>query len=303
MPMVSIILPTYNRAHLISRAIRSLLQQTYQDFEIVIIDDASTDNTKEVINSFNDPRIRYLNHEINRGLSAARNTGIKASKGEYLAFQDDDDLWTKDKLEKQMHIFDENAKIGVVYSGIIRIKSGKEIYEHPPDNVKKNGYVYKEVFYDLPIYMVTAVIKKSCFDKIGLFDESLPSFEDKDIFIRLSKHFEFRLVDKPLVISWVSPDSLTRNTDFLKKSTEILLKKHHDGYHLNTIALSKRLFRVGHRLCIGDNFKDGKQYLKKALNANPFNLKAFMGLFISMFGEPTYRKINELKHTLIDTRF
>jgi glycosyltransferase involved in cell wall biosynthesis len=298
MPIVSIVLPTYNRAHLIKRAIGSLLQQTYQDFEIIIIDDASTDNTETIVDSFNDPRIRYLRHEINRGLSTARNTAIKISKGKYLAFQDDDDVWTSDKLQRQMGVFNsEKNTVGVVYSGLFRIKNGKKYYELPPKKVKRNGYVYKETFFDLPIYIVTAVIRKSCFNKVGLFDESLPSYEDKDLFIRLAKHFEFRLIEAPLVTSWVSSDSLTKNTTFLKQSTEILLKKHQEGYNSDKKALSKRLFRVGHSLCMGDHYRDGIQYMGKAIILNPYNLKARAGIFLSLFGEPIYKKVVKLKNS------
>ena len=111
-PKVSVIIPTYNRAHLVGRAIRSVLNQTYQDFEIIVVDDGSTDNTEEVVKSFNDPRIRYIRHEKNRGGSAACNTGIRAARGEYIAFQDSDDEWLPEKLEKQMQVF-ENTPTGV----------------------------------------------------------------------------------------------------------------------------------------------------------------------------------------------
>lgn len=100
-PTVSVVIPTYNRAHLVGRAIQSVLNQTYQDFEIIVVDDGSTDNTEEVVKSFNDPRIRYIRHDQNRGGSAARNTGIKMARGEYIAFQDSDDEWLPEKLESR----------------------------------------------------------------------------------------------------------------------------------------------------------------------------------------------------------
>jgi glycosyltransferase involved in cell wall biosynthesis len=101
---VSVVIPTYNRASLLGRAIKSVLEQTYQDFEIIVVDDASTDNTEEVVRNLRDRRIRYLRHEKNRGGSAARNTGIRAAWGQYIAFQDSDDEWLPEKLKKQMEV-------------------------------------------------------------------------------------------------------------------------------------------------------------------------------------------------------
>ena len=98
---VSVIIPTYNRAHLVGRAIRSVLNQTYQDFEIIVVDDCSTDNTEEIVKGFNDHRIRYMRHDRNRGGSAARNTGIKASQGKYIAFLDSDDERLLKKAESR----------------------------------------------------------------------------------------------------------------------------------------------------------------------------------------------------------
>ena len=103
-PTVSVVIPTYNRAPLIGRSIKSVLNQTYQDFEIIIVDDASTDNTKEVVSNFNDERIRYIQHEENKGEAAARNTGIKATRCDYIAPQDSDDEWIPEKLSTQIEL-------------------------------------------------------------------------------------------------------------------------------------------------------------------------------------------------------
>ena len=112
---VSVIIPTYNRAKLIKRSILSVLNQTYQNFEIIVVDDGSADDTKSVVESFNNPKIRYIRHDINKGQSAARNTGIKNAKGKYIAFQDSDDEWLPEKLEKQMSCFESPSS----HSGIV----------------------------------------------------------------------------------------------------------------------------------------------------------------------------------------
>src|SRR4030042_5052103 len=107
MPTVSIIIPTYNRAHLVMRAINSVLDQSFQDFEIIIVDDASRDNTEKMVSGIRDKRIFYIRHEKNRGGSAARNTGIKQARGEYIAFLDSDDEWLPEKLEKQLKVLEQ----------------------------------------------------------------------------------------------------------------------------------------------------------------------------------------------------
>ncbi len=122
-PTVSVIIPTYNRAHLLGRAIESVLDQTYQDFEIIVVDDASADETEEVVKSFGDDRINHIRHQKNKGGSAARNTGIKAARGEFIAFLDSDDEWVPKKLEKEIDRLQTlSNEVGVVYSGFCCVK-------------------------------------------------------------------------------------------------------------------------------------------------------------------------------------
>ena len=165
-PKVSVIIPTYNRAHLVGRAIRSVLNQTYQDFEIIVVDDGSTDNTEEVVKSFNDPRIRYIRHEENKGAAAARNTGIKAAKGKFIAFQDSDDEWLPKKLEKQMEAFDNaSPKVGVVYTGFWSIEGNVKRYSLNKEIVHKEGDIHSQILQGNFIGTPAAVVKKACFKK------------------------------------------------------------------------------------------------------------------------------------------
>ena len=124
MPQVSVIIPTYNRAHLLSRAIKSVLNQTFQDFEIIIVDDASTDDTDKLVVSFHDSRVRYIQHEKNHGGGAVRNSAIKQAQGDYIAFLDSDDEWLPEKLEKQMKLFNGTSKkVGLVSAGAVDIRN------------------------------------------------------------------------------------------------------------------------------------------------------------------------------------
>ena len=186
-PTVSVIIPTYNRVHLIRRAIQSVLNQTYQDFEVIIVDDGSTDNTEEVVKSFNDPRIRYIRHEKNKGAATARNTGIKAARGKFIAFQDSDDEWLPEKLEKQMKVFENTpAKVGVVYTGFWKIENNKKIYIPFSWVKQKEGNIHKELLKGNFVTTQSIVARKECFKKAGMFDEKLPRFQDWELVIRLS---------------------------------------------------------------------------------------------------------------------
>ena len=120
MPKVSVIIPTYQRAHLVSQAIESVLAQTYSDYEIIVVNNGSTDNTTEVLSQFGD-KIRVIHLHANTGPSVARNLGMNASNGRYLAFLDDDDLWLPNKLEKQIPYLDSHSNIGLIYRSSLRI--------------------------------------------------------------------------------------------------------------------------------------------------------------------------------------
>lgn len=215
-PFISIVIPTYNRARFLGRSVRSVLNQTYKNFEVIVADDASTDDTAEIIKTFKDDRIRYIRHESNAGAAAARNTGIKVSRGEYVAFQDSDDEWLPEKLEKQMALFEQvSTETGVVYTGFWRVRNNQKTYI-PPDGIKqKEGYIHRELLKRNFVSTQTVVVKKECLEKSGLFDERLPRLQDWELFIRLSKLYEFKYVAEPLVIAYFTPESISAKKDAL----------------------------------------------------------------------------------------
>ena len=176
MPKVSVIIPTHNRAESLRSAITSVLNQTYQDFEIIIIDDASKDNTREVIAHFSDTRIKYIYNQLGKGDAGSRNIGIINSSGEYIALLDDDDEWLPEKLEMQTYLLDNGpSEVGGVYTGRIPIEkvSGRILPIYNPkttDLLKENCITTSSI-----------LIRKKCFEKYGLFDEGMPSCSDYDM--------------------------------------------------------------------------------------------------------------------------
>ena len=201
-PTISVILPTHNRGHSIARAIQSVLDQTYSNLELIVVDDGSTDNTEEIVNAYKDRRIRYIRHEVNRGAGAARNTGLKLSRGAFIAFQDSDDEWLPEKLQKQIDVYlHATPDIGVVYTDMYRISEmGKTKYWKSP--VIKKGRLINPKTLDYQtqgLGIQSTLIRRDCFNIVGLFDENLPRWIDLELFIRLSKYYEFICIRDPLV--------------------------------------------------------------------------------------------------------
>ena len=197
-PTVSVIIPTYNRAHLIGRAIQSVLNQTYQDFEIIVVDDASKDNTEEVVKSFRDERIIYLRHENNRGAQTARNTGIKAAKGGWIAFLDSDDEWLPQRLEVELSLAHKTG-VSVVYSECY-IKRSNDSELKIFGIRHKSGDIYRDLLkYPGPMFQ-GLLVKRECLERIGYLDKAIISYQEWDTAIRLARYYKFGFVEKPLFI-------------------------------------------------------------------------------------------------------
>ncbi|WP_024334608.1 glycosyltransferase family 2 protein [Desulfotignum balticum] len=201
-PAVSIILPTFNRAMSLERSVESVLNQTFTNFEIIIVDDGSVDQTPSVIESLlkKDPRIKAIRFENNLGPAAARNSGIREASGEYVAFQDSDDVWNEKKLEKQCLLLKNlPPDYGFVFSTYQRI-SGKKSMVLPRRLLNTNtDDLFIRILTKNLVGTPTAIIRKSCIDQSGLMDESLMALEDWEFFIRLSRKFKAKFFKEPLV--------------------------------------------------------------------------------------------------------
>ncbi len=196
-PLVSAIIPTFNRGWIICEAVESILNQTYPNIETIVIDDGSTDDTTKKLIPYLD-RITYLKQE-NKGVSAARNLGIKKSSGQMTAFLDSDDLWETDKISCQVDFFQNNPKAMICQTEEIWIRNGKRV--NPKLKHKKFSGMIFEPSLELCLVSPSAVMmKKEVFDRVGMFDESLPACEDYDLWLRISRTIPIFLVDKPCTI-------------------------------------------------------------------------------------------------------
>lgn len=196
-PEVSVVIPTYNRAHLVGRAIESVLAQTFEDFEILVIDDASTDNTASVVEGYQDSRIRYLVQSENRGVSAARNRGLREARGQFIAFLDSDDEWFPDKLEKQAaHFRQLSEDVGLIYCGVETIDDKGETWIFHPEH---RGDVYRHMLFENAVHTGSGVmVRREVICSAGFFDEKIPAIEDWDYWVRIARFYKFDFVEEPL---------------------------------------------------------------------------------------------------------
>lgn len=243
--MVSVIIPSYNRENTIVRAVNSVLNQTYKDIEVIVVDDCSKDRTLELLSSIKDERLKFFKLEKNSGACVARNFGIEKANGEFIAFQDSDDEWLPEKLEKQMKVFESNSDVDLVFCQFTKIiKENTSVF--PP---LESGIITREILLEKSyISTQTLIGRKECFNTIK-FDPQMPRLQDHDLVIRLSKEYRFYFVNEPLVNMYVQDDSISQNIKKLIDAEYLLLTKYSEEvasfpefkyYNLTIFAVMKR---------------------------------------------------------------
>lgn len=278
-PLVSVIIPVYNRANMISKSIKSVLGQTYGNLELLVIDDNSTDGTSDLIHTIKDTRLKYFRNELNLGPSKSRNKGIHLSKGELIAFQDSDDEWYPDKLEKQVNLLRKSSdKTAAVYCGMefydytSGLKIGDDIRKFDFGHNFRNG---KNLYTPAN---VTVLIKKSVLDEVGYFDERLFAAEDTELAIRVSKKYEYAFVDEALVKVTRNHNQLTESVKNYSEAKELIFYKHKN-------FLSKKMLfglckEVANYYILKNDYKKAKEFIKYSLQ-NKFDLST-LAQFLSI---------------------
>lgn len=313
-PTVSIIIPTFNREKLVCKAIKSVLNQTFSDFELIVVDDASTDQTKDVVGDFNDERIQYLRHAQNAGVCAARNTGLAVAQGRYVAFLDSDDEWLPEKLEQQIHQFEmAPQQVGVVYTWLQIIDEQEEVCKLRQPSL--SGQLQQDLLYSNFIGTPsTLMVKNELIRQTDGFDTRLRCCEDWDMWLQLAKLCEFSLIQVPLV-QYREHDEEGRgstNSSAIVEGYLIFLKKHHRNLlatvkQVGSFTMTQKagyLFNIGRRLlCHGSRIHHqealelGQQYVWSSLVANPLSLQTVFHYFSSRLGSQLYPKAVQLENT------
>ena len=291
--LVSVVLPTHNRAHLLPRAINSVLSQTHDNLELIVVDDGSTDDTYQVAARYEDPRVSLIRLTGNHGAPYARNVGITMSKGSFIAFLDSDDEWRPVKLEKQVALLLESPRfVGAAGAGVtIRRQLGDEVVTKQVVPKERIGNIQDELlsgrsFPGKPLWpgsTSSILIRKECLEKVGGFDENLRCAQEHDLYIRLSKYFDFVAVPEPLVIRHSDAgDSISSQTESQIAGKKEFLRKHKDEFSFFSRLKANFLFHVGVRMVELGSVAEGRRYLLRAVLTYPLVPKYWANLARSL---------------------
>lgn len=258
-PLVSVIMPAFNAGKTINESILSVINQTYKNWELIVVNDGSQDNTSEIVKKFKNENILLI-EQTNKGVSNARNVGIHNSKGEYIAFLDADDLWVSSKLEKSLIEFDSSS-CDLIYS---RIKIFKNNINDASSFIYRELIVERDDYYRLLIYdympTLTVVVKKSVLEKIGYFDELLNGTEDWDLWIRITKEHKIKFIQEELAYYRNHESGLSKQSDKQLLEEFKVIKKH----VLSNISLPKsvknKLLWVWNKKKLSNCFKKKKYF-------------------------------------------
>jgi len=295
---VSVIIPTYNRADLILEALDSVFAQTYTDFEIIVVDDGSTDNTNEILLPFSDKgKLKYI-RQSNQGASVARNRGIAEAKGNFIAFLDSDDLFEPLKLDLQMKYYQAHPEMGLVHSGFTKFDNhGNELGYR--DTSWFSGIVYPQIllYWTTLMAMDTVIVPRKVFDSVGLFDANLVHGEDLDMWRRIARKYPLGFVNQSLARIRVHEGNISReNLNAAVGLTKYLEKAFEDDPSLSTrlkrLAFSRFYSAMAYNL-LGENGAPAMQAARQnatfSMQYNPFNYRAYAA-FISTFIDSGIRK-------------
>lgn len=283
MPKVSVIIPTYNRAHLIAETIRSVLTQTFQDFEIIVIDDGSTDNTDFIVSAF---PVRYLRQE-NRGVSSALNKGIEIAQGEYISFLGSDDILIENALEKGVKILDAYTEVGFSFGQVYTMDKNGLVYGIVESTlwdhfaVIEGKELIREMLSTYRIPIITTMVRRLCLDEVGGFSEEIGGIaEDLHFIVRLAKRYNAAYIAEPLAKSRIHSESLSHNVDprSAEKAFLIILKEIFDDAAISPYFQQwksksySKYYRFIANYAYGKDMKLARHYLGKALMIHPQNL-------------------------------
>ena len=292
MPQVTVAITTFNRVRYLERAIRSVLGQEFADFELLVLDNSSTDGTDALVRSLRNRRIRYVRHAPCT-ISRSRNIGVQEAAGELLAFLDDDDEWLPQKLRRQVGVFQRaDARLGLVYGGFVRFDDrGRQFGTHLP---ALEGRVLLPLLWQKDAFTGSAsnpVLRTSIVRRLGGYDESVPTSEDWELYLRLAEQYDVKYVSDVLLrIRQHSGSRLGDRIDEARKLEERVLERY--SRVMDRSLRSFYLRKIGGKLCRNGFVKEGRRRIFEAIKTNPFNPGGYAQFALSFFGGAAYRHMH-----------
>lgn len=279
-PTVSVVIPAYNRASSIRVAIESVLTQSWRDFELLVVDDGSTDDTLAEAAKVTDPRVRLIENPRNMGAAGARNTGVAEARGTWIAFQDSDDEWLPAKLEKQMaRLLAPGADYLGAYCGLLtlgwlddRPDDRLRLRYVPDPSIRKvDGDILVSLLESNLISTQTLVVRRDVILELDRFDEATTPIEDWDFVLRLARRGPIAFVDEPLVHQRFSANSITRNTARQLQSRIRLVEKNIETFRQHPDLLARQYYIIGNAFRLQGDFASARSYLALARRGAPAN--------------------------------
>ncbi len=289
LPKVSVVIPTYNRSGTIKRALNSVLAQTFPIHEVIIVDDGSTDDTLEILSNIKDKRIKVIKSPGRSGAPTARNLGVEASSGEWIAFQDSDDYWLGHKLELQFDRLAQFPEAVLCYCGLIQYYDGALGFVPDKKIRKSEGNLYEALLQTSFISTQTILVKKSVFLQSGGFRADMPRLQDWELVLRLAELGPFCCALEPLVIAYATPGNLTSDARKGASARLMILDLHKKAFSVKPILLANHYHIIAKQFLLTGSSADAVQYFNKATRLQPFAARSWFWLFVSLFNKITGR--------------
>lgn len=294
--MVSVVIPTHNRVDLLPRAIESVLNQTYKDIELIVVNDGSTDGTDDLMEKYvNNSRIKYINYKPAKGGNYARNTGIDAANGEYVAFLDDDDEWLPAKIEKQVALMEADNEVGLVYTGIncIYVNEGISYLSNP----QLRGDLSKEILFRNCVGSTSSVMLRKIFCEAYRFDENLQALQDYDLWIKVLQGCKADVVSEPMInyFNYRNQTQVSSSTAKYVQATEYIDKKYIDLFaQLSPKEYKKKkcnnIMLLGNKAMRNNSPSEARHFFWQAFIIKP-SVFPMLSWFLSFFGYENLLKI------------
>ncbi len=303
-PTVSVIIPTRNRAELLLRAVHSVLSQRWTDLELIVVDDASTDHTLEVLGRIADPRLRVVRREKNGRAAAARNAGLAIARGSLIAFQDDDDIWLVDKLQKQVpHLQSAAADVGLCLCGLFSVTYDEVAYWGGEALFRQIDFSRGGGRRGPHTSMLSTpgwLLRKEWLDKAGHFDERMRSIDDWELALRLWKICRFTHVAEPLFIQDFrrATPGMTFNELALASDMELVTQKHGEMWKGKRRVQARHFYEIGKSYSHYSSAREGSRWLLRSIGQWPFTPRVWLALGAALLGQRTVARVTGISRAI-----